>query len=81
MKVYENEDGSKRLVGRAEVPDDVGPVLEIPLFGAASVIVERYTIATVTHSLPGGQISVERAVLLSRGQPPDLLPRWQPLAS
>ena len=29
MKVYLDEDGEKRLIGRADVPEDCGPVFEI----------------------------------------------------
>jgi hypothetical protein len=60
----------------------VGPVLVVPLFGGASIIREQYTVGTVTHFPPGGgEPVVERAVLLAAGQPPELLPGWQPLAS
>ena len=82
MKVYVNDDGGRRLVGRADVPEDCGPVFEVPLFGAASTIAERFTIGTVTH-LPegGGAPAVERAVLAAPGQLIELLPGWAPLAS
>ena len=62
MYVYLDENGNKRLIGRADVPDDCGPVYEVPLFGAASVIAERFTVGAVTH-LPegGGAPVVERA--------------------
>jgi hypothetical protein len=82
MKVYLDENGGKRLIGRADVPEEHGPTLEIPLFGPASCIAERFTLGTVTH-LPagGGSLIVERAVLLAPGQLADLLPGWQPLAS
>ena len=82
MKVYSDEGGDRRLIGRAEVPEDVGPVYEVPLFGAASTISESFAIGTVTH-LPegGGAPVVERAVLAAPGQLVDLLPGWQPLAS
>lgn len=82
MKVYLDEAGSQRLVGRADIPADTGPVLAVPLFGAASVVCEQFTIGTVTH-LPaaGGAPMVERVVLLAPGQLPELLPGWQPLAS
>lgn len=81
MKVY-LDDGERRLVGRADVPDHVGSVFEVPLFGSASVITERFTIGTVTH-LPrdGGPPIIERVVLLASGQPPELLPGWQALVS
>jgi hypothetical protein len=80
MKVYLDENGEKRLLGRAEVPEDVGAVYEMPLFGAASTVVEHFTIGTVTH-LPtgGGAPVVERVVLLTPDQRPEVLPGWQPL--
>lgn len=81
MKVYLDADGEKRLIGRADIPENVGPIYEVPLFGAVSMIVERYTIGSVTHVLAGGGCRVERAVLLSSVQHPDLLPGWQPLSS
>jgi hypothetical protein len=82
MKVYLDDAGEKRLLGRADVPETVGAVYEMPLFGAASTIVERFTIGTVTH-LPagGGAPVVERVVLLSPEQRPEVLPGWVPLAS
>lgn len=82
MKVYLDDGGDKRLIGRADVPDGHGPVYEVPLFGAASVIAERFALGTVTH-LPagGGAPVVERAVLAAPGQLVDLLPGWHPLAS
>jgi transcriptional regulator with XRE-family HTH domain len=81
MKVYEVHGDAPRLVGRCEVPDDVGPVFEVPLFGIKSVIREQYTIGTVTHVQTGEAARVERAVLLSPGQPPEILPGWAPLTS
>ena len=83
MKVYLDEDGGgRRLVGRADVPEDCGPVFEVPLFGAASVIAERFTVGAVTH-LPkgGGAPVVERAVVLTPDQWAEVLPGWAPLAS
>lgn len=82
MKVYLDEDGNKRLVGRADVSEDAGPVYEVPLFGAASAIVECFAIGAVTHLPEGGDAPVvERAVLAAPGQLVDLLPGWQPLSS
>jgi hypothetical protein len=82
MKVYRDDNGSRTLIGRADIAEDHGPVLEIPLFGAASTIVERYTIGVVTHLRPDGQPPlVERAVLISDQQLPELLPGWTALAS
>ena len=49
MKVYSDEDGGTRLVGTADGPEDAGLVYKVPLFTAASVIVERFTIGTVTR--------------------------------
>lgn len=82
VKVYLCEDGEKRLVGRADVPENAGPVFRAPMFGAASIIVEPFAIGAVTH-LPdgGGAPVVERVVLTAPGQLVDLLPGWQPLAS
>ncbi len=82
MKVYLDADGGKRLVGRAEVPEGCGPVYEVPLFGAAATIAERFAVGTATH-LPegGGAPVVERAVLAAPGQLVDLPPGWEPLAS
>ena len=79
MDVYADEDGEIRFVGHAAVPPDCGPVFEVPLFGPVSVIRERFTIGTVTL-LPegGGAPVVIRAVLLSPGQKPELLPGWRP---
>ena len=79
MRVYFDEGGKRRLIGRADVPDYCGPVYEVPLFGAASVIAEGFAVGTVTH-LPdcGGPPVVERAVL---AEFVELLPRWEPLAS
>ena len=82
MKVYLCENGDKRLVGRADVPEGAGPVFRTPMFGAASIIVEPFVVGAVTH-LPegGGAPVVERAVLASPGQLVELLPGWVPLAS
>ncbi len=81
MRVYLDEDGRKRLVGRADVPGDAGPVYEVPLFTAASVVMERFTIGPVTHLAESGDLMVERAVILAPGQLAELLPAWVPLAS
>lgn len=82
MKVYVDEAGEKRLVGRADIPPDVGAVYEVHLFGAASTIKDQYIVGTVTHLGPTpDDIRVERVILLAQGQLPELLPGWQPLAS
>ena len=52
MKVYREEAGEQRLIGRADIPDDVGPVYEVHLFGAASTITDLFTVGTVTHFGP-----------------------------
>lgn len=82
MKVYLDDAGERHLVGRADVPEHVGPLYELSLFGSKSIIVESFTIGVVTH-YPSGTANpvVERAVLLAPGQCADLLPGWQPLAS
>lgn len=82
MKVYLDEGGERRLIGRADVPSDCGPVFEVPLFGAASTIAEAFTVGAVTHLPEGGDAPVvERAVLAPPGQLVELLPGWVPLAS
>ena len=82
MKVYLDDAGEKRLLGRADVPEDTGPAYEVHLFGTASTIADRFTIGIVTHQ-PRGTAApvVERVVLLVPGQRPEVLPGWQPLAS
>lgn len=82
MRVYVAEGETQRLVGRADVPTDSGSLFEVPLLGAVTVIREQFTIGTITYLPPdGGPPVVERAVLLTAGQLPELLPGWQPLAS
>jgi hypothetical protein len=82
LKVYVNDGGGRRLVGRADVPEDAGPVYRVPWFGAPSIIVEAFAIGTVTHLPEGsGAAVVERAVLATPGQHVDLLPGWEPLAA
>ena len=82
MKVYLDEGGERRLIGRADVPDEGAPVYVVPLFGPVSIIEETFTIGAVTHLPEGsGAPVVERAVLAAPGQLVELLPGWEPLAS
>lgn len=82
MKVYVDDCGEKRLIGRADVPDGQGLFYEVMLFGVKSTIKERFMLGVVTHLPAGGAAPiVERVVLLAPGQQPELLPGWQPLAS
>jgi hypothetical protein len=82
MHVYLDVDGEKHLIGRADVPQDCGPVFEARLFGPTSIIVEPYTIGAVTKPSVGVAAPVVvTAVLLAPGQCPEFLPGWQPLAS
>jgi hypothetical protein len=82
MKVYLDDGGLRRLIGRADVPLEHGPVLEVALFGPTSIIRERFAIGTVAPLPAGGDTPVvERAVLVAPGQLAELLPGWQPLAS
>lgn len=82
MKVYLDCDGERRLVGRADIPAGVGPVVEVAPPHAPGARVERFALGTVTHLPAGGGVpAVERAVILSPGQRPELLPGWRPLAS
>ena len=82
MKVFLDDDDGRRLVGRADVPEDAGPVYRVPRSGAASIIVEAFAIGTVTHLPEGGGAPVmERAVLAAPGQLVELLPGWVPVAA
>ena len=82
MKVYIDDCGEKRLIGRADVPDEQVLVYEVSLFGANSTITEQFMLGVITHlAADGADPFVERAVLLAPGQQPELLPGWQPLAS
>jgi hypothetical protein len=82
MQVFLDVDGEKHLVGRADVPPDCGPVFEVRLFGPASIIVELYSIGAVSRLPDRASVPVVvQAVLLGRGQTPEFLPGWQPLAS
>lgn len=81
MKVFANDTGETRLIGRCDVPDDAIDVLEVPLFGRASIIMERFAIGNAHFFRGDGTWSLEQGVLLIPGQDPSLLPGWQPLAS
>ncbi|MBS7793011.1 hypothetical protein KTR66_23720 [Roseococcus sp. SDR] len=82
MRVYTEAEGQRRLVGRADIPDDVGAIFELNLFGVSSTISEHFVVATITHLGPAPHdIRVERVILLGMGQRPEILPGWQPLAS
>lgn len=81
MKVYVDEDGHKRLIGRAEIPVETGAVHREWLFGGDSSIYEDFAIGSVTIFGSDGSITVERAVVLSPLQRADFLPGWTPLAS
>ena len=82
MKVYTDDDGARRLIGRTDVPDDCGPVYEVPVVMEALATVEEFAVGTVTHPPEGGGAPVaERAVLVVPGQLVELLPGWEPLAS
>ncbi|WBV42544.1 hypothetical protein [Pseudoroseomonas cervicalis] len=80
MKVYIIENDGYRLLGTADVADDVAS-LEIPLFGRESFIVETYMVGVITHLNGEKAPAVERAVILAEGQLPELLPKWRPLSS
>jgi hypothetical protein len=81
LKVFQDdEEYGRRMVGRADVPADTGAAYEVRMFGATSVITERFMIGTVTHFPKDGGLPVEeRAVLAASGQPVELLPGWMPL--
>jgi hypothetical protein len=80
MKVYLFDDGERRLVGSADVPEGQRASYEVPLSGPASTMVERFIIGVVTHWPEcGGTPVVEWAVLLGPGQQAEMLPGWVPL--
>jgi hypothetical protein len=81
MKVFSRDTGETRLIGRCDIPDDTVDVYDVPLFGAKSVIVERFGIGYVNMFRSDGTYTSEGGVLLVPGQDPELLPGWQPLAS
>ena len=82
MKVYTDDAGSRRLIGRADVPGDCGSVYEVPVVREALAVTEEFAVGMVTH-LPegGGAPVVERAVLAAPGQVVELLPGWVPMVS
>ena len=81
MRVFLDDNGEKRLIGTADVPADHGPVLEIRVFDAASLMTETFTVAALTHLDGEDPPATERVVLVSPLQTPSILPRWQPLTS
>ena len=81
MRVFLDDNGEKRLIGTADVPANQGPVLEVRIFGAASLMTETFTVATLTYLHGKDPPATERVVLVSPLQTPSILPRWQPLAS
>lgn len=82
MKVYREDAGERLLLGRAHIPDDVGSVYEVHVFGASSMITDRFTVGAVTHLGPGpNDLRVERVILLAPGQRPEILPGWEAFAS
>ena len=81
MKVYVDVFGIKRLIGYADIPPDAEVLFEVPLFSANATMIEQFTLGTVTHiPVDGSTPTVERAVLLSSYQVPELLPGWTPLS-
>lgn len=82
MRVYLDQGGERRLIGRADLPDDCGPVYGVPAVKEAFAITEEFAVGTVTRLPEGGGAPVaERAVLAAPGQLVELLPGWMPLIS
>lgn len=83
VRVYVDDEGGRRLVWRADVPEDDGPVFEAPMLGAAAPsIIETFAIGAATRLSEGGDVPVvDRVVLAAPGQFVHLLPGWAPLAS
>ena len=81
MRVYTDDDGGRRLIGRADVPDDCGPIYEVPAVKEAFAITEEFAVGTVMFASEAGAAVPERVVLVVPGQSVELLPGWAPLAS
>lgn len=81
MKVYLATPEGHRLIGRAEIPEDCGPIYRAHLFGAHSTIIEEFVVGGVASLDIAGAIRVERGILLSPLQRPEVLPGWVPLSS
>ena len=61
MKIYLDECGVKRLIGRADIENDhIEPYLDVPLFGVTSIIFERFALGLVTNIGADGSVKVER---------------------
>ena len=81
MKVYTDDDGGRRLIGHADVPDDCGPLYEVPAVKEALATTEEFAIGAMVLRAEGGAPVVERVVLAVPGQQVELLPGWEPLAT
>ena len=81
MRVFLDHGEGKQLIGTADIPPDHGPVYVARLFGPGSVMVESFTIGTITHLPSDGSVVAERVVIVTPQQTPSILPRWQSLSS
>lgn len=82
MKVCRLRGDLRHLIGRTDIPDDVGPLHKVHLFGASSIKADCSAGGSVTH-LGHAPVDgrVERAILLGLGPRRGVLRGWKPLAS
>ncbi len=80
LEVYARRGGvhGREFVGTAEVPASIGDVLEIT---SADGSIDRVAIGTMTVMPVEGDLTSGPVILLERGQRPELLPSWRPLAN
>lgn len=83
MKVFSRATGETLLVGRCDIPEGTVDVYDVLLFGAKSMLMERFGIGEVVFyaTTDDPKYRVEKGVLLIPGQDASLLPGWQPLSS
>ncbi len=79
LDVYARRGGvhGRELIGTADVPAGIGEVLEI---ASADGGMERIAIGTMTVVPFDGDPRSGPVILLERGQRPERLPGWKPLA-
>ncbi len=54
VKVYVDDDDGRQTVGRADVPEDCGPVYEVPAVTEALAVLEEFAVGTVVTHVPEG---------------------------
>lgn len=76
MKVVVTDGERAHLIGWTDLPDDGLPEYVARLFGAASVVEERFKIVPASALGLVGVAPDERVVVVEPGQMVELLPRW-----